>query len=176
MQQSVKARFKTVLHRTYRKFSHQSLFTKFLSVFVAMVLICFLLLGVTLGVFLSNYWSSQKEQLLSSNAKNIANTTSSVLSSRIQTDASGSIAMICSNLSMISDAISADIYITDTSGNIILCKDVITQNYSISNNGRCSLHGGYTIPQEVIDEAKKGDYFAKTTLNGVYMKKQLVAA
>lgn len=71
---------------------------------------------------------------------------------------------------MISDAISADIYITDTSGNIILCKDVITQNYSISNNGRCSLHGGYTIPQEVIDEAKKGDYFAKTTLNGVYMK------
>lgn len=84
--------------------------------------------------------------------------------------------MICSNLSMISDAISADIYITDTSGNIILCKDVITQNYSISNNGRCSLHGGYTIPQEVIDEAKKGDYFAKTTLNGVYMKKQLVAA
>lgn len=176
MQQSVKARFKTVLHRTYRKFSHQSLFTKFLSVFVAMVLICFLLLGVTLGVFLSNYWSSQKEQLLSSNAKNIANTTSSVLSSRIQTDASGSIAMICSNLSMISDAISADIYITDTSGNIILCNDVITQNYSISNNGRCSLHGGYTIPQEVIDEAKKGDYFAKTTLNGVYMKKQLVAA
>ena len=176
MQQSVKARFKTVLHRTYRKFSHQSLFTKFLSVFVAMVLICFLLLGVTLGVFLSNYWSSQKEQLLSSNAKNIANTTSSVLSSRIQTDASGSIAMICSNLSMISDAISADIYITDTSGNIILCKDVITQNYSISNNGRCSLHGGYTIPQEVIDEAKNGDYFAKTTLNGVYMKKQLVAA
>ena len=176
MQQSVKARFKTVLHRTHRKFSHQSLFTKFLSVFVAMVLICFLLLGVTLGVFLSNYWSSQKEQLLSSNAKNIANTTSSVLSSRIQTDASGSIAMICSNLSMISDAISADIYITDTSGNIILCKDVITQNYSISNNGRCSLHGGYTIPQEVIDEAKKGDYFAKTTLNGVYMKKQLVAA
>ena len=176
MQQSVKARFKTVLHRTYRKFSHQSLFTKFLSVFVAMVLICFLLLGVTLGVFLSNYWSSQKEQLLSSNAKNIANTTSSVLSSRIQTDVSGSIAMICSNLSMISDAISADIYITDTSGNIILCKDVITQNYSISNNGRCSLHGGYTIPQEVIDEAKKGDYFAKTTLNGVYMKKQLVAA
>lgn len=176
MQQSVKARFKTVLHRTYRKFSHQSLFTKFLSVFVAMVLICFLLLGVTLGVFLSNYWSSQKEQLLSSNAKNIASTTSSVLSSRIQTDASGSIAMICSNLSMISDAISADIYITDTSGNIILCKDVITQNYSISNNGRCSLHGGYTIPQEVIDEAKKGDYFAKTTLNGVYMKKQLVAA
>ena len=141
-----------------------------------MVLICFLLLGVTLGVFLSNYWSSQKEQLLSSNAKNIASTTSSVLSSRIQTDASGSIAMICSNLSMISDAISADIYITDTSGNIILCKDVITQNYSISNNGRCSLHGGYTIPQEVIDEAKKGDYFAKTTLNGVYMKKQLVAA
>lgn len=176
MQQSVKARFKTVLHRTYRKFSHQSLFTKFLSVFVAMVLICFLLLGVTLGVFLSNYWSSQKEQLLSSNAKNIASTTSSVLSSRIQTDASGSIAMICSNLSMISDAISADIYITDTSGNIILCKDVITQNYSISNNGRCSLHGGYTIPQEVIDEAKKGDYFAKTTLNGVYMKKQLVVA
>lgn len=176
MQQSVKARFKTALHRTYRKFSHQSLFTKFLSVFVAMVLICFLLLGVTLGVFLSNYWSSQKEQLLSSNAKNIASTTSSVLSSRIQTDASGSIAMICSNLSMISDAISADIYITDTSGNIILCKDVITQNYSISNNGRCSLHGGYTIPQEVIDEAEKGDYFAKTTLNGVYMKKQLVAA
>lgn len=69
MQQSVKARFKTVLHRTYRKFSHQSLFTKFLSVFVAMVLICFLLLGVTLGVFLSNYWSSQKEQLLSSKRK-----------------------------------------------------------------------------------------------------------
>lgn len=176
MQQSVKARFKTALHRTYCKFSHQSLFTKFLSVFVAMVLICFLLLGVTLGVFLSNYWSSQKEQLLSSNAKNIADTTSSVLSSRIQTDTSGSIAMICSNLSMISDAISADIYITDTSGNIILCKDVITQNYSVSNNGRCSLHGGYTIPQDVIDEAENGDYFAKSTLNGVYMKKQLVAA
>lgn len=72
--------------------------------------------------------------------------------------------MICSNLSMISDAISADIYITDTSGNIILCKDVITQNYSISNNGRCSLHGGYTIPQDVIDEAKKGRLFCKDHL------------
>lgn len=76
---------------------------------------------------------------------------------------------------MISDAISADIYITDTSGNIILCKDVITQNYSISNNGRCSLHGGYTIPQEVIDEAKRAT-ICKDHLKRRLYEKQLVAA
>ena len=58
---------------------------------------------------------------------------------------------------MISDAISADIYITDTSGNIILCKDVITQNYS------CLLYTSYD--SFYIAEHPKHNYKYRNTHN-----------
>lgn len=167
---------KTFSKKIYNKFNHQSLFAKYFTVFVVMMFICFTVLGATLAVFVSNYWTSQKKGLLSDNAKSVANTTARVLSSRIKEDPAGSVAMICSNLSLISDAIDADIYITDAAGKVLLCQDILTQNFSVTDDGTCPLHGGYTISEEIMQAAAKGGYYERGTLGGVYLEKQLVAA
>ena len=48
-------KLKTLAKRAAHKFSHQSLFVKYFTVFSLMVFTCFLVLGLTLGVFVLNY-------------------------------------------------------------------------------------------------------------------------
>lgn len=157
--------------RVYNKFNHQSLFAKYFTVFVGVMLICFVILGMTLGIFVSSFWTSQKKSLLIDNAKSVANTTSAILTSNSQ----GSVAIIASNLALISKAIDADIFITDISGNVIMCKDIISNNFAVSGNGACQIHNDITVPEEIINSAKTSSYFDTGTLGGSYFSKQLVA-
>lgn len=168
-------KLKSFSRRVYNKFNHQSLFAKYFTVFVVVMLICFIILGLTLGIFVSSFWTSQKKSLLTDNAKSVANTTAALLENRMQTDAQSSVAIIASNLALISKAIDADIFITDTSGKVILCKDIISNNFAVTDNGSCQIHGEITIPEDIMEIASSSAYFDTGTLGSSYFSNQLVA-
>lgn len=172
----VKSRIKAFSKKIVRKFSHQSLLVKYLSVFFVMVFICFLVLGVTLGVFVTKYWTNQQAELLKENAANVADNTASVLSAWMRTSPQSSVIFICNNLSTVSEAIDADVFMCDPSGKVILCKELLSANLEVKQNGQCSVHEGYQVPQTVMDAAIRGNYYERGTLGGMFDNTYLTAA
>ncbi len=171
-----KGRFRAFARRAYLRFSHQSLFVKYFSVFLVIVAICFLALGVTLGLFVLNYWSDQTAVLLQENAKTVSQSTAQVLSSWLRDEPRGSVIFICNDLTTVSEAINADVFMCDPDGKIILCKDILSSDLIVRNDGVCDIHSAYTVPQEVLRAAAKGGYFARGTLSGLYESTHLAAA
>lgn len=166
---------KSFARRVYNKFNHQSLFAKYFTVFVIVMLICFVILGLTLGIFVSSFWTSQKKSLLIDNAKSVATTTAAVLTNRMNVDPQGSVTLIASNLALISNAIDADIFITDTNGKVIMCKEIISNNFVVASDGSCEIHSDIDIPDDIMKDATSSGYFETGTLGNSYFSKQLVA-
>lgn len=169
-------KLKTLAKRAAHKFSHQSLFVKYFTVFSMMVFTCFLVLGLTLGVFVINYWSSQKNVLLKENAKSVASSTAEVLSSWLRDNPQGSVVFICNNLTTVSEAIDADVFMCDPNGKVILCKELLSNGYEVAEGGQCTIHSNYQIPQDILEKAVKGGFYERGTLSGMFDDTHLVAA
>lgn len=162
--------------RAKQKFSHQSLFMKYFIIFSLMVFTCFLILGLTLGVFLTNYWTGQKNDLLTENVKRVANSTSEVLSVQLWENPQSSVIFICNNLTTVSEAIDADVFMCDPQGNVILCKELLSKSFEVTENGQCSVHDSYKIPEELLQEINDKGYCESGTLDGLFDSTHLVAA
>ena len=170
------SKLKSFLRRGWRKFSHQSLFVKYFLIFNLIVFICFSVLGLTLGVFVTNYWTAQKAVLLKENAKSVATSTSEVLSSWLRNEPQGTVLFICNNLTNVSEAIDADVFMCDTSGKVILCKELLSSNLEVQQNGKCTLHEHYQVPQSVLDSALCGSYYERGKLDGMFEEEHIIAA
>ena len=58
----------------------KSIFTRYLSITMAIVVLSFIMLGSVMMVFFSQYWRNEKQELLTQNAKSIADLSSVFLS------------------------------------------------------------------------------------------------
>lgn len=160
-----------------RAIRNKSLFLKYFSAFLVLEFFCFIILGVSLGLFGMGNWTDQTLDLLCENSQNIANLTSEVLVTRMDKDTQGSIFMLCNNITMISNAIDADIYVCNSSGDVIICKDLVSADYQVSSDGDCLIHGAYHVPQSIMDAVAKGSFSSsRTTLDDMYEKYQIVSA
>lgn len=169
-------RVKAHVKKIWQRFNHQSLFAKYFTVFIIIVTICFLMLGITLGVVVTNYWNSQKADLLKENAKSVATSTAEVLSSWLSDQPRGSVVFICNNLTIVSEAIDADVFMCDPNGKVILCKELMSADLEVKQDGTCAVHSDYHVPQSVLSEAVRGGYYSRGTLDGMFVDTQLVAA
>ncbi|HZK39465.1 MAG TPA: HAMP domain-containing sensor histidine kinase, partial [Clostridia bacterium] len=89
---------------------------------------------------------------------------------------SGSVLLICNTLSLLSSAIDADIYIANTDGNVIYCRDLLRADMVVMP-GTCNIHGKYYLPKQVIELAiATGNYSEISDLDGVYDNPHLVVA
>lgn len=172
----MKAKLQHIKQKISHHFSHQSLFVKYFTVFFIMVFICFLVLGMTLSLFVSNYWTDQKEQILKENVKTVSENSSHVLTSWLQEEPEGAILFVSNTLSTVSRAIDADVFICDTQGRVILCKELMNADLEMRPNGACEIHNSYQIPQEVLNKVNDGGFFERGKLGNVYDSSHLVAA
>ena len=154
-----------------------SLFRKYFFIISTVILVSFIILGGTLLLFISRSWVSEKEQLLKENAASIANTTAELVQSGYMRDnENGSVLMICNTLSLVSSATDSDIFISNTDGKVIYCRDLLRAGMVVAPGG-CLIHGKYNMPKPVIDEAiAKKSYSAMSTLDGLYTDPNLVVA
>lgn len=183
------------LNKIKYRFSHHSIFFQYFFVFVSIILICFIVLGSTLYYFLSNYWQKQKKQSLMSNALRVAGISTVVLSDNIsleenekengnndqknglQTEKENDVGLrlISSNLALISESTNTDVFITNTEGRVVLCKEMMSRDYRVKTF-HCELHNDYKVDSDIIAEASKSGFFALMQLDEGYKHKQLVAA
>ena len=168
-------KLKTLAKRAAHKFSHQSLFVKYFTVFSLMVFTCFLVLGLTLGVFVINDWTNQKAVLLKENAKNTATSTAEVLGSWLRDNPQGSVVFICNNLTTVSEAIDADVFMCDPNGKVILCKELLSNGYEVAEGGRCDIHDTYRVPQEILQKVNDKGYYERGKLGDMFNTTHLTA-
>ena len=99
-----------------------SLRAKYSLMLAAIIMACFLLLGIALVAFAGRYWYGQKAELMTENTHNVAQSASDLLSGGyISMYGDGdSIAALGSSLSLISTSIDADVVLCDTTGHVIM--------------------------------------------------------
>lgn len=140
-------------------FKRSSTFRKyFLSIF-ASILVVLVALGMSLLVFVANYWKDTNVELLTENVKKLSVTASEYFEMDDNNEyINNPTVMLAYSLSLVSDSISSDLFICDLSGNIILCKDVIDTIKPEESKLYCKEHTGKKIPENIIKQALKGDF------------------
>ena len=162
-------------NKSKRRHGGVSIRARYTAMLSLIILACFSLLGFSLAAFAGSYWYSQNEALLSENAKSIAETSSSLLSGGYISmfgDGDTSIAMLCSSLGVISDAINADVFICDTTGHIIVCRDYFVNGVLVGNY--CEIHDNLVMTKEAVDGASAGSYSMVSTLGGQFSGLQYI--
>ena len=156
------------------RFAGMSLRMRYSLMMTAIIMACFLLLSLALVVFSGNYWYRQKAELLTENAHNVAHSASELLSGGyISMFGDGdSITALGSSLSLISTSIEADVFICDTTGHVIMCREFLVDGSVVAE--ACEYHDNLIITQEIIDDALIQSYSTVSNLGGQFDEAQFI--
>ncbi len=143
------------------------LFRKYLLITISIILASFVFLGGALLLFVSKQWMDEKVELLTENTNNVAQNTSDIFESDYFSGESGrgSVIVICNTLLQISNAIDADVFITNPEGQVVYCKEILQSNMALYT-GNCMVHNRYAVPEDIMAKALKGTYRATGNLGG----------
>lgn len=157
-----------------KKRQDMSLRAKYSLMLAAIIMACFLLLGIALVAFAGRYWYGQKAELMTENTHNVAQSASDLLSGGyISMYGDGdSIAALGSSLSLISTSIDADVFLCDTTGHVIMCREFLVDGYMTSE--ACEYHDNLLIPQDFIDDVIMSSYSTVSTINGQFEEAQFI--
>lgn len=152
-----------------------TLFFKYFRVTLAIIIITIIAMGFVFTLFLTNYWTGTTVDTLKSNALNVAMTAEGLFSSgRMESDEAEANLILCNSLNMVSESLGADVFMTNLSGEIVLCKDIIDSKLEVKNGGKCETHGGYTVPERIIDATSGDGYYTVDTLDGLYGESSII--
>ena len=121
----------------------KSIFTRYLSITMAIVVLSFIMLGSVMMVFFSQYWRNEKQELLTQNAKSIADLSSVFLSKTGEGSYELQTNVLKGFINTFSTSIDADIFITDLDGNILL-----------GNYPNSKLSQPQSVPQQTVSLAE----------------------
>lgn len=148
------------------KHKRRTIFGKYLAVSLSTVLIGFTLIGVMLAFFVTQYSQNDKRQLLAENAVSVAELVSEncvAYGNTIYLDTS-EYNKWQSVMATVSNSLNAEIFITDTNGNIKICSEGINCN-----------HVGKNIDNEIMSVALNRAYFENGSLGGIYDESHVTA-
>lgn len=119
-------------------------------------------------ILVEAYSLNEKTELLEENTKNVAEIISSTLLVNNMNDSfSFEKQQICESLNVVSNCIDADIFVCDTGGRVILCKDQTGMNPYYSNSMVCSEHMGFYIPDSLFQSVyENGTAVSETMIKG----------
>ena len=149
-----------------KKRKASGLFRKYFLVTISITLASFVFLGGALLLFVSKLWMDEKTALLEENTLSVAQNTAAVLGSDYLGESGrGSVIVICNTLHQISNAIDADVFITNTDGQVVYCKEILQSNMALYT-GNCMVHNSYSVPADVMTDARKTTVSTIGTLGG----------
>lgn len=166
--------------RTTRK-KGTKLFRKYLMVITSVILVSVILLCSVYLFLVTRHWNSEQINTLQHNSNIIAQNAQDLLGRMNisekdeQTDITP-LLMICNTMRIMSEAIDADIFITDMNGDVVVCKDMMVDQFSFREEAHCMLHDRYHIGKDVIDKAAKGGFTDSSRLGETFMNSQLTTA
>ena len=136
---------------------YKSLFARYFMTCVSVILISITVLGAFFLVVSSQYFKSSKYDLLLTSVTNASAITVSDFESNNEQHLNSRVLM--SGYTILARAIDAEIFLTDVSGNTLLCTEA----------SPCA-HTTYTIPQSILEQTLDGGYKELGTLSGIYKR------
>lgn len=153
-----------------------SLFFKYCRITLSIVIVTVVLVAFVFLAFVANYWTADSVNVLRRNTENVVATAETLIASgKMESDRAESSLVLCNSLNMVSNAISADVFMTDANGEIVLCKDLLNSSMEVINRGECDVHQHYKVPYSILKKTTTaGGYYTMDTLKGLYDKLSIV--
>ena len=149
---------------------------------ITSVILASVILLCTVYLFLvTRHWNSEQIDTLQHNSNIIAQNAQDVLvrfnpgEQGTQTDITP-LSVICNTMRIMSEAIDADIFITDMNGKVVVCKEMIDERFNFSGEHRCMLHDRYRISPDIIEKASVGNFVDTSRLGGTFINNQITSA
>lgn len=145
-----------------------NIFTKYFLTFATIFLAVLVALGTTLILLINNYTVNTRTDLLEENVYSIANTIEGTLAAgEMNSRYTLEKELICETLATISQSIDADVFVCDTEGNIILCRERAGTLPDYGLFTQCSVHGKITIGSNLLAAVyQQGHITEKAVISG----------
>nr|WP_319489398.1 HAMP domain-containing sensor histidine kinase [uncultured Caproiciproducens sp.] len=136
----------------------KTLFKKYLRITSLIIVISFLFLSFVMLIFFSNYWQTEKRNLLRKNAQSVAEIAADSVTSvednvyTIHTD------RMKAFIAAFSDNIDADIFVTKLNGQIVIA----------SYDSGSAVNDTKNVGADIMKKAIAGGYSSQGTMDGIY--------
>ncbi len=169
----------------------RTLFTKYLLVTSAIIILTFIVFGVILASIVGDRWQNERQQLLADNVTGIANRAGSYIVAQPGEDGTTSdfrfSAAASSNLrasmAVIGQSLGADLFLVDAQNNVLLCAEEDSQAITEKGEGAGSCKHRDALPTDFFTEAiakatksPQNDFRSTDTLGSIYEEEQYVVA
>ena len=142
-------------------------FLKYFSIFSAIVLVSFFIIGTALMAFVTNFLRTENLDNTALYAKKIATTMTDLLNSPTsKNNPEGATLVVLKTLDIMSDCSANDIYICNSEGTVIACPETLS-GFSL-NSEECQVHKNLKVPSSYIEKAQNGGISEFSTLGSVY--------
>lgn len=131
----------------------RSIFFRYFTITACILLAGFVVLGSSLLTFTKNQWRSEKQSLLTKNVRTISEISSAIIVSNADFNAE-----MQSTVTVISRIISADIYIINSQGYVVLCSD----------EEQDCRHYGKKLEASIVRSALSEDKVFRGNMGGMY--------
>lgn len=161
------------------------LFRKYVVVITAVILLSVFVICSSYIVIATRYWTSEQTSSLQHNAQIVADNSQDILNrfptygeqtSNEETVDISPLTIICNTLKQISSAINADVFIVNTSGKVVVCKETLDKKFEFAENSECQTHKNMKIPSSIMEKAIEDDMTEVSTLDGLFEKNQVTAS
>ncbi len=141
----------------------KSIFRRYLSITMAIILLSFTVLGGMMMTFFGRFWVEEKKELLSQNANSIAEIASRFLTEKSPGKFELQADTLTGFIASFSTSIGADIFITDLDGRVLL-----------GNFADSKLESPKEAPAFYVDQAAAGMYEGRGDFGGLYREKYYI--
>lgn len=151
-------------------------FLKYFVILAVIIVIGFIITGLTLMVFVLDYSKQETLAGLSKNSINISDFSSEILCSDLALHNPEATALLFyNNLKLTADASGNMVFMCNSSGDIIACDDTLKAPYETVEHAVCEEHKNLHIPKAYIVKAEAIGFADYTTLGGVFAETHAVA-
>lgn len=142
-----------------------NIFLRYFLIFAGIFLVTFSILGSSLIVLVNAYSLQEKTTLLAENSNGIADTVASTLTvNDMNADYSYEKESICESLAVVSNCIDSDIFVCDTGGNVILCKEQTGADPYFTESMVCHEHSSFKIDDSLIQNVYENRHSVSRTI------------
>ena len=160
----------------------KALFYKYLSIITSVSLLSVMIVCSTYLFIATRYWNREQLSTLERNTTIISRNSEKILGQFSEKYDSGEevdispLSMICNTINNMSAAIDSDIFIINMNGEVVVCKEMMSDRFRFDSKAKCVVHGGYHIDSSIIEAATEEDYTEIGRLGGAFVRTQLSAA
>ena len=145
-----------------------NIFTKYFLTFAAIFLTVLIVLGASLMLLVNNYTVNERTTLLEENVTSIKSTIEGTLITQdMNYKYSLEKELLCETLATVSQSIDADVFVCDTEGNVILCREKAGTNPTYGGFPACSVHDNIVIGSHILSAVyQQGEIIEKANIGG----------